>query len=241
MVQKNDTIERILQEESKKEQDRLRINLKHIESGVRFLDWKNAYIDETVVIGEGTFIGPGVVLKGNTVIGKNCVIDQNSRIENSKISDEVSIQFSVIVDSEVGKGSKIGPFAYLRPNSKIGEDVKIGDFVEVKNSTVGKGSKASHLTYIGDSDIGEGVNLGCGVIFVNYDGINKHRSTVEDGAFIGCNTNIISPVTISKRAYVAAGTTVTKDVPEGSLCLGREKEVFIEGWVERRGIIKEKK
>jgi bifunctional UDP-N-acetylglucosamine pyrophosphorylase/glucosamine-1-phosphate N-acetyltransferase len=238
---KNETIEKILLEESKKEQNRLKINLKHIESGVKFLDWKNAYIDDSVVIGEGTFIGPGVVIKGNTVIGQNCTIDQNTRIENSKIADDVSIQLSVIIDSEVGSRSKIGPFAYLRPNSKIGEDVKVGDFVEVKNSTIGNGSKASHLTYIGDSDIGEGVNLGCGVIFVNYDGINKHRSTVEDGAFIGCNTNIISPVKVSKGAYVAAGTTVTRDVPEGSLCIGREKEIFIEGWVERRGIIKKRK
>lgn len=238
MNEKNTTIEKILHEEMKKEQNRLNINIKHIEAGVNFVDWKTAYIDESVVIGSGTSIGPGVILIGDTVIGKNCVIGQNTRIENSIISDDADIQSSVILDSQVGSRTHIGPFAYLRPNSRIGDNAKVGDFVEVKNSTIGNGSKASHLTYIGDSDVGEGVNLGCGVVFVNYDGTNKHRSKVEDGAFIGCNTNLVSPVTVGKGAYVAAGTTVTNDVLPGALCIGREKDKCIEGWVEKRGLLK---
>lgn len=240
MTNNNTDIEKLLKAEQEKEKARLEINLKHIAAGVTFVDWKNAYIDESVKIGSGTDIGPGVILKGNTVIGSNCIIGQNCRIEDSTIADEANVQASVILQSEVGSRSKIGPFAYLRPNSRIGEDAKVGDFVEVKNSTLAKGAKASHLTYIGDSDVGEGVNLGCGVVFVNYDGTNKHRSVVEDGAFIGCNTNLVSPVTVGKGAYVAAGTTVTKDVPPGALCIGRERDKCIEDWVEKRGLLKKK-
>ena len=234
-------IERIVKEAEKKEATRLAINLKHMHAGVFFVDWKAAYIDQEVVIGKGSFIEPGVMLLGKTVIGENCVIGHNSKIKDSTIEDGADIQSSEIIESRVGRRSKIGPFAYLRPGSDIGEDAKIGDFVEVKNSTVGNGSKASHLTYIGDADVGEGVNLGCGVVFVNYDGTNKYRSTVGDGAFIGCNTNLISPVTVGKAAYVAAGTTITKDVPEGSLCIGRVRDTCIEGWVERSGLLKKKK
>jgi bifunctional UDP-N-acetylglucosamine pyrophosphorylase / glucosamine-1-phosphate N-acetyltransferase len=235
------TIEQLLSEEKEKERAKLNINLKHIEAGVTFIDWNTAYIDESVVIGAGTTIGPGVILSGNTVIGCNCVIGHNTKIVNSIIADEVDIQASIILESRVGNRTKIGPFAYIRPNSQIGDDAKVGDFVEVKNSTMANGAKASHLTYIGDSDIGEGVNLGCGVVFVNYDGTNKHRSVVEEGAFIGCNTNLISPVTVGKGAYVAAGTTVTKNVPPGALCVGRQKDRCIEGWVEKRGLLKKKK
>lgn len=235
------SIEMLLLAEQEKEQARLRINQKHMEAGVIFIDWKSAYIDESVIIGSGTTIEPGVILTGKTMIGRDCIIGHNTKISDSTIADEVNIQTSVILDSRVGSRTKIGPFAYLRPNSQIGEDAKVGDFVEVKNSSLGNGAKASHLTYIGDSDVGEGVNLGCGVVFVNYDGTNKHRSVVEEGAFIGCNTNLISPVTVGKGAYVAAGTTVTKDVPPGALCIGREKDKSIVGWVEKRGLFKKKK
>lgn len=241
MGDNNTDIESLLKAERVKEEKRLQINLTHMKAGVTFFDWKTAYIDETVIIGSGTNIGPGVILTGNTVIGSNCIIGQNTRIENSTIADEVNIQSSVILESRVGSRTKIGPFAYLRPNSNIGEDAKVGDFVEVKNSTLANGAKASHLTYIGDSDVGEGVNLGCGVVFVNYDGTNKHRSVVEEGAFIGCNTNLVSPVTVGKGSYIAAGTTVTRDVPAGALCIGRERQKNIEGWVEKRGLLKKKK
>lgn len=235
------SMEDLISAEERKEKERMAIVLEHIKAGVAFTDWKNAYIGKEVKIGKGTTIEPGVILEGNTSIGENCIIGHNSRIVNSIIGDNVVVQSSVILESQVGKGTKIGPFAYLRPNSHLGENVKVGDFVEVKNSTMGDGSKASHLTYIGDADVGAGVNLGCGVVFVNYNGKDKFRSTVLDGAFIGCNTNIISPVTIGESAYVAAGTTVTKDVPGGSLCVGRAKERIISDWVVKRGILKIKK
>ena len=181
----------------------------------------------------------GVV--GETEIGVNCLIGQNSRIEKSFLSDNVNILSSVVLESKIGEGTKVGPFAYLRPNSVIGRDCKIGDFVEVKNSTLGDGTKASHLTYIGDSDLGNDINLGCGVVFVNYDGTNKYRSTIEDGAFIGCNTNLVSPVNVGRGAYIAAGTTVTKNVPEDALCVGRARQKVIEGWAKERGLYRKNK
>jgi N-acetylglucosamine-1-phosphate uridyltransferase (contains nucleotidyltransferase and I-patch acetyltransferase domains) len=229
-----------LLEYEKQEKKRYEINLSHLENGVRFIDLKAAYIEETVKIGKGTIIYPGVILEGNTEIGENCTIGQNTRIVDSKIGNETELQSSVILESQVGNHTKVGPFAYLRPHSKLGDGVKVGDFVEVKNSSMGNGSKASHLSYIGDSDVGENVNIGCGVVFVNYDGKNKHRSVVKDGAFVGCNSNLVSPVIIEEGAYVAAGTTVTRDVPKGALCVGRAKDKNIEGWVERRGLLKKK-
>ncbi len=241
MNEKQATMEEIIKIAEEKEAARLAVNLKHMQAGVLFVDYKAAYIDESVVIGSGTVIEPGVILQGTTVIGTDCMIGHNSKIKDSTIEKEVEIQSSEIKESKIGSRSKIGPFAYLRPGSTIGEDAKVGDFVEVKNSTLGNGSKASHLTYIGDSDIGAGVNLGCGVVFVNYDGTNKHRSVVKDGAFIGCNTNLISPVVVGESAYVAAGTTITKNVPDGSLCIGRAKDTCIEGWAEKSGLLKKKK
>jgi bifunctional UDP-N-acetylglucosamine pyrophosphorylase/glucosamine-1-phosphate N-acetyltransferase len=226
-------------EESEKK--RVEINLKHLSKGVRFIDLKEAYIDEEVVIGKGTIVYPGVILEGPTVIGENCILGQNTRIVSSKVGNENEIQNSVILNSEVGNNTTIGPFAYLRPNSKLGDGVKVGDFVEVKNASLGNGTKASHLAYIGDSDVGENVNIGCGVIFVNYDGLNKHRSMVKDGAFIGCNSNVVSPVTIEESAYIAAGTTVTTNIPKGALCVGRAKAKTIEGWVQRRGLLDKNK
>ena len=233
--------DRLLAREQEKEKERLAIIQIHMEAGVVFFDWKSAYFSPDTVIGVGTIIGVGVVIEGATRIGSDCRIGHHSRINASTIGDGVEMEQSIVLSSEVGDRSKIGPFAYLRPGSRIGADAKVGDFVEVKNSTMGDGSKASHLTYIGDADVGAGVNLGCGVVFVNYDGKDKHRSVVEDGAFIGCNSNLISPVKIGNGAYVAAGTTVTRDVPPGALCIGREKARCIEGWVEKRGILKKKK
>ena len=240
MKEKQPNTEQLLKAAEEKETARLAVILKHLQVGVFFVDIRAAYIDPEVVIGGGTLIEPGVMLQGKTVIGTNCVIGHNTKIIDSVVENDVDIQSSEIRESRIGSRSKIGPFAYLRPGSSIGEDAKIGDFVEVKNSSVGNGSKVSHLTYIGDSDVGSGVNLGCGVVFVNYDGTNKYRSVVKDGAFIGCNTNLIAPVTVGKSAYVAAGTTITKDVPDGSLCIGRAKDTCIEGWVEKRGLLKKK-
>ena len=224
-----------------KEARRVEINLKHLEQGVEFVDLYAAYIEENVEIGAGTVIGPCVTLKGNTIIGENCVIGQNSRIEDSVIGDGVEIQSSVILESRVGAETKVGPFAYLRPKSNVGQHCKIGDFVEVKNSNFGDGSKASHLTYIGDSDVGKDVNLGCGVVFVNYDGTNKFRSTVGDGAFIGCNSNLVSPVHVGDGAYIAAGSTVTEEVESDALYIARARGVKKQGWVSAKGILKKKK
>jgi len=223
--------------EYKQRKDKWRkIAEKHIEAGVDIFDIDNVYIEEDVRIGEGTVIGPCVRLEGSTVIGKNCKIEQNSRIANATIGDDVSIDNSVILDSSVGSNTSVGPFAYIRPGSTIGEACKVGDFVEVKNASMGNGSKSAHLTYIGDADIGENVNLGCGVVFVNYDGKNKHRSTVGDGCFIGCNVNLVSPVDVGDGAYIAAGSTVTKDIPKDALSVGRARQKNIENWASQRGL-----
>lgn len=229
-----------LKKYKEQEERRLQINLRHLEQGVEFADLRAAFIDEDVEIGRGTFIGPCVTLKGKTVIGENCIIGQNSRIEDCRIADGVEIQSSVLLESSVGEGTKVGPFAYVRPGSSVGAHCKIGDFVEVKNSDFGDGSKASHLTYIGDSDVGRDVNLGCGVVFVNYDGTKKYRSTVGDGAFIGCNSNLVSPVSVGAGAYIGAGSTVTEDVEADALYIARAKGVVKEGWVSRKGILKKK-
>lgn len=228
------------QEYREREEKRLAVNISHLERGVDFADLHTAYIDESVVIGKGTFIGPCVSLEGSTVIGDNCRILQNTRIKDSKIADNVEVQASVITESTVGAGTKVGPFAYLRPKSVIGDGCKVGDFVEVKNSSLGDGSKASHLTYIGDSDVGRDVNIGCGVVFVNYDGTSKHRSNIGNGVFIGCNTNLVSPVQVEDGAYIAAGSTITEDVPEDALAVGRARQRNIQGWAVKKGLYNKK-
>ena len=207
-----------------------------LNAGVNFVDIESVYIDDEVEVGSGSFIGPCVTLEGKTVIGENCSIYQNSRIVDSSVGLGSTIQSSVILSAEIGSDTTVGPFAYIRPGTKIGNECRVGDFVEIKNSTLGDGTKASHLTYIGDSDLGKNINLGCGVVFVNYDGKNKYRSTIGDGAFIGCNTNIVSPVNIEEGAYVAAATTVTKDVPKDALAIGRVKQDNIEDWAKKSGL-----
>ena len=227
-----------IKEYEKLERQRISRNLDYLEAGVRFIDIRTAYIDEGVTIGAGTVIYPCVVIEGDVTIGENCTIGQNSRIKDSVIGDDTSIQSSVILESKVGSGTSVGPFAYLRPNSEVGDGCKVGDFVEIKNSKLGDGAKAAHRTYVGDSDVGERVNLGCGVVFVNYDGSRKYRSVVEDGAFIGCNVNLVSPVHVGKDAYIAAGSTITEDVPDGAIYVARAKGRTLEGWVEKKGILK---
>lgn len=220
---------------------RKRILKRHMAEGVTFIDPSNSYIDSEVKIGKDTIIYPGCVIEGKTEIGENCIIGPNSRIVNSKIYNSVEIQHSVVLDSVVHDNSTVGPFAYIRPGSRIGKNVKIGDFVEIKNSQIGDNTKVSHLTYIGDAEVGKECNFGCGTITVNYDGTNKHKTVVKDFAFIGCNTNLIAPVTVEENAYIAAGSTITEDVPSGALAIARAKQVNKEGWVERKGIWKKKK
>jgi bifunctional UDP-N-acetylglucosamine pyrophosphorylase/glucosamine-1-phosphate N-acetyltransferase len=202
--------------------------------GVTMIDPNNTYIEASVKIERDVTIYPGCIIEGDTVIQEDSVIGPNTRIRNGIIGKGVSIQNSIVLESSVGEGTTVGPFAYIRPGNKIGKHAKIGDFVEMKNSNFGDHSKASHLTYVGDGDVGNNVNLGCGVVFVNYDGKNKNRSSVGDNSFIGCNVNLIAPVTVKANSYVAAGTTVTKEVPEYSLAIGRVKQENKDGWVTER-------
>ncbi len=211
-----------------------RINEKHMVAGVTLIDPMNTYIESDVIIGQDTVIEPGCMIQGQTVIGSDCMIGYNTKIKDAIIGDKVGIETSVILQSKVEENAHIGPFAYIRPNSVIGKNVKIGDFVEIKNSTLGEGTKVSHLTYVGDSDVGAGVNFGCGTVTVNYDGQNKYRTVIHDNAFIGCNTNLVAPVEVAKGAYTAAGSTITRNVPEQALGIARVKQENKEGWVQRK-------
>lgn len=217
-----------------------RINKSHMEKGVTIINPENTYIESSITIGKDSIIYPGVFLKGNTTVGENCIIGENTRIEDSVIGNDVEILSSTIEESSVGDGCHIGPYAHLRPNSRLGRNLKIGNFVEVKNSNIGDNSKASHLAYIGDADVGENVNIGCGVVFVNYDGRSKHRTTVDDNAFIGSNSNLVAPVVVKKWGYVAAGSTITDGVEEGDLAIARARQVNKNGWVEKKNIKKGK-
>ena len=219
---------------------RKRINNKHLENGITIIDPNTTYIGIDVQIGQDTIIYPGNVLEGNTVIGKGCILYPNSRINNSIIGEGVDIQSSVILESEVGNNTTVGPFAYIRPESIIGNNVRIGDFVEIKKSTIGNNTKVSHLTYVGDAEVGEGCNFGCGTVTVNYDGKNKNKTIIGNNSFIGCNTNLISPVKIEDNTYIAAGSTITNDVKSGELAVARAKQKNIEGWVDKKGLINKK-
>ncbi len=208
------------------------INLDYMNKGVVIIDIDSTYIELGVIIGENTIIYPNNVIEGNTVIGKGCVLGPNNHIKDCDIGDKNDITNSVLKESKIGNNCAIGPFAYLRPNSNIKDNIKIGDFVEIKNSNIDDGTKISHLTYVGDSDVGKNVNFGCGTVTVNYDGKKKHRTTIEDNAFIGCNTNLVAPVTIGKGAYTAAGTTITKDVQGDSLAIGRVRQEEKQNWAK---------
>lgn len=206
----------------------------HMKNGVSFILPETTVIESNVQILEDTVIYPGAVIKSGTRIGRGCTVGMNTMIENSKIGDGVNIISSVIIDSEVGEGTNVGPFAYLRPNSKVGKNVKVGDFVEIKNSEVGDGTKISHLTYVGDSDVGRNVNFGCGTVTVNYDGKKKYRTKIGDGCFIGCNTNLVAPVTVEDGGYTAAGSTITDTVPKDSLAIARARQIIKKEWKDRR-------
>ena len=212
----------------------VRIIMTHIENGVELLSLDGVVIAPSVTIGKGTRIQPGTQLRGNTVIGEGCDIGPNSLIENATIGDNCVINATQIYQSVLENNVKIGPFCHVRPNSYLCEGVKIGDFVEVKNSKVGKDTHASHLTYIGDSDVGERVNFGCGTVCVNYNGYIKNRCVIGDDAFIGCNTNLVAPVTIGNGGYTAAGSTITDDVPAGALAIARARQVVKPEWANEQ-------
>lgn len=203
---------------------RKRINERHMRNGVTIIDPASTYIEADVAIGQDTVIQPGTHLRGKTAIGEDVVLGPQADLTNVQVGAGVSIAYSVLVDSVVENDVNVGPFAYVRPGSHIGTGAKIGDFVELKNAKIGKGSKVPHLSYVGDAEIGDNVNFGCGAITVNYDGEKKHKTIVGDNAFVGCNTNLVAPVEIGKNAYVAAGSTIHQDVPEDALAIARERQ-----------------
>jgi len=206
-------------------EEKLRINKKHMLNGVTLIDPNNTYIEKDVKIGIDTVIYPNTFLEGKTVIGEDNIIGPGTRIQSSKIGRNNEIENSKIIKSTLKDYNKIGPYAYIRPKCKIGSYVKIGDFVEIKNTSIGDNSKASHLAYLGDGEIGENVNVGCGVIFVNYDGKKKSKTIIKDGAFVGSNSNLVAPITINEGAYIACGSTITEEVEENALAIGRARQV----------------
>lgn len=208
-----------------------RTNEFHMRNGVSIIDPGNTYIGTDVIIGQDTIIYPGTTISGKTVIGSECLIGPNSEVGNCEIGNKTVIRQSAAFDSKIGSDVNIGPFAHIRPESDIHDEVKVGNFVEIKKAVFGRGSKASHLSYIGDAEVGADVNIGCGTITVNYDGKNKFLTKIEDGVFVGCNSNLVAPVTIGKGAYVAAGSTITEDVPGEALAVARARQVNKEDYV----------
>lgn len=207
-----------------------RVLERHLENGVEVLSTDGVLISPDTIIGPGSVIYPGTVLKGKTVIGEGCVIGPNTVIEDSIVGDGCIINASQIESSVLEQNISMGPFAHIRPGSHIGCGVHLGNFTEVKNSNIGDRTAVSHLTYVGDSDVGEAVNFGCGCVTVNYDGMNKHRTTIGDHAFIGCNTNLVAPVKVGNFGFTAAGSTITEDVPEYALAIERGKQYNKPGW-----------
>ncbi|MCE5091252.1 bifunctional UDP-N-acetylglucosamine diphosphorylase/glucosamine-1-phosphate N-acetyltransferase GlmU [Staphylococcus devriesei] len=207
-----------------------RLNIQHMRNGVTIIDPTTTFIGPDVEIGMDTIIEPGVRINGKTTIGENTVIGQYSEINNSRIGSEVDVKQSVINESVVGDKTKVGPFAQLRPGSNLGAEVKVGNFVEVKKADLKDGAKVSHLSYIGDAEIGERTNIGCGSITVNYDGVNKFKTVVGKDTFIGCNTNLVAPVTVGDGVLIAAGSTITDNVPNDSLALARARQVTKEDY-----------
>ena len=205
----------------------------HEKNGVEIPYHQGVVIEENVTIGKGTKILPNTMIFSGVTIGENCVIGPNTLIKESTIGNNVKLNSVQCCQSKILDNADIGPFVHIRPNSVIGESVHLGNFVEVKNSIIDENTKVSHLTYVGDSDVGKRVNFGCGTVTVNYDGKNKHRTTIGDDCFIGCNTNLIAPVTLHNGAYTAAGSTITDNVPSDSLGIARARQVNIVGWRER--------
>jgi bifunctional UDP-N-acetylglucosamine pyrophosphorylase/glucosamine-1-phosphate N-acetyltransferase len=208
-------------------------------AGVTIIDPATTYIEQDVAVGADTVIHPGVILEGQTRIGSACEIHANVRIVDSDVADRVTINnFCLIVGTRVADGASVGPFAHLRPDTVVGEGARIGNFVELKKTTLGRGSKANHLAYLGDATIGANVNVGAGTITCNYDGERKHQTVIEDGAFIGSDSQLIAPVKVGKGAYVGAGSSITEDVPPGALGIARGRQTNVEGWVDRKKTVK---
>lgn len=212
---------------------RQRINEKHMRAGVTLIDPETTYIDADVKIGVDTIVEPGVILRGKTIIGDDCVIGAHSDICDSVVHDRVSITSSTLEDAEMQDESNIGPYSHLRPAAKIGKKVHIGNFVEVKRAEIGEETKVGHLTYVGDATLGKDINVGCGCVFVNYDGKNKHHTVVGDHSFIGSASNMIAPLNIADHAYIAAGSTITNDVSAHDMAIARGRQVNKKGYYDR--------
>ena len=205
-----------------------------LSDGVLMMDPEAVYVEEGVTVGAGTLLLQGTILRGKTAVGTGCEIGPNTMLTDCTVGDGAVVNSSQCSESTIGAGAHVGPFAYIRPGCHVGRDVKVGDFVELKNSAIGDGTKISHLTYIGDADVGARCNFGCGTVVVNYDGRKKYRTTVGDGCFIGCNTNLVSPVTVGDGAYTAAGSTITDDVPPRTLAIARARQVNKAVWKDKR-------
>ncbi|WP_080831656.1 bifunctional UDP-N-acetylglucosamine diphosphorylase/glucosamine-1-phosphate N-acetyltransferase GlmU [Cohnella massiliensis] len=212
---------------------RQRITLKHQLNGVTIIDPASTYIESDVTIGPDTVLYPGTMLRGSTAIGSDCAIGPHADLTDTRVGDGSAIRQSVADQALLGNECSVGPFAYLRPGTRLHDEVKIGDFVEVKNSVVGQGSKIPHLSYVGDAEVGAGVNIGCGAITANYDGYNKSKTVIGDNAFIGTNANLIAPVKVGEGAYVVAGSTITHDVGAGDVAIARERQVNKAGYAEK--------
>lgn len=210
---------------------RLCINSALEDDGVEFIDINSVYIDYGVKIGKGTVIYPNVVIEGQSTIGENCVIGLGCNLRNTKVGNNCSLEYVFATEAQLDDNISVGPFVNLRPNTHIHSNCKIGDFVEVKNSEIGNGTKLPHLSYIGDANVGERVNVGCGSIFVNYDGKNKMRTSVGNDVFVGCNSNLVAPISIGNDVYIAAGSTLTDDVKDGEMAIARARQVNKQGWI----------
>jgi bifunctional UDP-N-acetylglucosamine pyrophosphorylase/glucosamine-1-phosphate N-acetyltransferase len=218
-----------------------RLCRKHMSNGVQIIDSNTTWIDEQVEIGQDSIILPGTFLKGNTVIGEECIIGENSRLEDVVVGDHTTIENSVARECKIGMNCRIGPFSHIRPDSVLSDNVTIGAFVEVKNSTIGAYSRARHLTYVGDAQVGKNVNFGCGTVTCNYDGLDKSACIIKDNVFIGGNSNLISPITLHEDCYIAAGSTITDDVPELSLAIARNPQQVKENWVVNKNRLRSAK
>ena len=209
--------------------------------GVYMMDPSAVYVEDQVAVGAGTTLLPGTILRGHTVIGANCVIGPQVMLTDCTVEDGCTINASQCEASTIRKGCEIGPYTHIRPHCVVGAGSKIGAFVQLKNCNLGAGTKMAHLTYVGDSDVGDGCNFGCGTVTCNYDGFQKHRTTIGSHVFVGCNTNFVPPVAVGDGAFIAAGTTVTEDVPEDAMVIGRARQEIREGWAEENRKRKRKK
>ena len=205
-----------------------------LDNGVLMMDPESVYVEDNVLVGRGTLLLPGTILRGGTTIGENCRIGPNTMLTDCTVGSGVTINASQCEESEIWDSCEIGPYTHIRPHCVVGEGSKIGAFVQLKNCNLGKGTKMAHLTYVGDADVGEECNFGCGTVTCNYDGKSKFRTTIGSRVFIGCNTNLVAPVTVGDGAYTAAGSTITSDVPADALSVARARQKNLEGWAAKR-------